>query len=114
MTNNEALDPEIPGSDIVAKGLEDIRNQRITAYALLLQVAAPRLKRLGIDIPILQGIKNPEDVPYEHQLYELLESTGGHGLYNALSRRIASFASTIEARKPRTETSLNRSESRHR
>jgi hypothetical protein len=103
MTNNDALDPKIPGSDIVAKGLEDIRNQRITAYALLLLVAAPRLKRLGIDIPVLPGIKNPEDVPYEHQLYELLESAGGHGLYNALRSRIASFASTLEAAKPRKE-----------
>jgi hypothetical protein len=101
MTSNEVLDPKIPGSDIVSKGLEDIRNQRITAYSLLLQVAAPRLKRLGIDIPILPGIKNPEEVPYEHQLYELIKGAGGHGLYNALVSRVASFASALEVRKPR-------------
>jgi hypothetical protein len=105
MTSKEVLDPKIPGSDIVAKGLEDIRSQRITAYSLLLQVAAPRLKRLDIEIPRLPGIKNPEDVPYEHQLYELIKGAGGHGLYNALCNRIASFASSLEARKSRTEKS---------
>jgi len=103
MTSNEVLDPKIPGSDIVAKGLEDIRSQRITAYSLLLQVAAPRLRRLDIEIPILPGIKNPEDVPYEHQLYELIKGAGGHGLYNSLCSRIASFASSLEARQSRNE-----------
>jgi hypothetical protein len=109
MTSNGVLDLKIPGSDIVAKGLEDIRSQRITAYSLLLQVAAPRLRRLDIEIPNLPGIKNPEDVPYEHQLYDLIKNDGGHGLYNALCSRIASFASSLETRKPRTDRSPHQS-----
>ena len=103
MSSSEVLDPAIPGSDLVARGLEDIKNQRITAYALLLQVAAPRLKRLAIDVPRLASITSPEEVPYEHQLYELIKCAGGHGLYNALCSRITSFASTLEARRPRRD-----------
>jgi len=103
MNSSDILDPKIPGSDIVAKGLDDIRNGRISAYALLLHVAAPRLKRLAIDIPTLPGVKNPEDVPYEHQLYELIKGAGGHGFYNALCNRISSFASALEARKSHKE-----------
>jgi hypothetical protein len=97
MSNSEPLDPNIPGSDLVAQGLEDIKNGRITPHALLLQVAAPRLRRLNIVIPTLGGIKSPEEEPYEHQLYDLIKQNGGHGLYNSLCARIVSFAATLEA-----------------
>lgn len=99
MKSNELPDPLIPGSDLVAQGLEDIKDGKITAHSLLLQVAAPRLKRLNIDVPPLIGIKSPEEESYEHQLYELIKDAGGYSLYNALCGRIASFASALEARR---------------
>lgn len=40
------------------------------------QVAAPRLKRLNIDVPVLAGITSPEDEPYEPQLYEFIKEAG--------------------------------------
>jgi len=97
--NSNLFDPSIPGSDLVSQGLEDIKNNKITAYSLLLQVAAPRLKRLDIDVPTLADIRNPEEQPYEHQLYDLLKDEGGYGLYNALCSRIASFAHALEANR---------------
>jgi hypothetical protein len=97
--SNELLDPLIPGSDLVVQGLEDIKDGRITAYSLLLQVAAPRLKNLNIDVPVLAGIKSPEQEPYEHQLYEFIKEAGGYSWYNSLCGRIASFASALEARR---------------
>jgi hypothetical protein len=94
---SDVFNSSIPGSDLVSQGLEDIRNNKITAYSLLLQVAAPRLKRLDIDVPTLAGIKDPEEQAFEHQLYDLIKDVGGHGLYNALCSRIASFAHALEA-----------------
>lgn len=104
MSSSDWLDPTIPGSELVSQGLEDIRNCRITPYALLLQVAAPRLRRVAIAVPTLVGIKSPDEEPYEHQLYELIKEDGGHGLYNALCSRISSFASVLEARKQNEST----------
>ena len=99
MITRQHLEPRIPGSELVMQGLEDIKEGKISAHSLLLQVAAPRLKRLNIDVPILAGIKSPQEEPYEHQLYDFIKDAGGYSLYNALCGRIASFASALEARR---------------
>jgi hypothetical protein len=59
---------------------------------MLVAMAAPRLRRLGFDIP-----------PYEserpsHRLYELLSerTRNPHSRYNALVRRMVSFARAAE------------------
>jgi len=87
------------GGDLVAHGLADIKSGKITAHSLLPQVAAPRLKRLNIEVPVLAGIKSPEQELYEYQLYEFIKETGGYSWYNSLCRRITSFASALEARR---------------
>jgi hypothetical protein len=79
-------EPYFPGSSLV------IRTRS-------LQFAAPRLKRLNIDVPVLAGTKSPQEEPYQHQLYEFIKDAGGYSFYNALCRRIASFASALEARR---------------
>jgi hypothetical protein len=80
-------DPSLPGSDLIAQGLEDLRAGRESVGALLVSIGAPRLRSLGIDVPMT--FENPE-----HRLYELLGTSNAltaHSRYNALVRRLVSF-----------------------
>ena len=88
---------DLPGADLVEQGLADLAQNRLTELSLLLLVAAPRLKSLGVDVP-----DRPTSRP-EHQLYELLEARFGseaHSQYNSLIRRIVSYARALERRTP--------------
>jgi hypothetical protein len=84
----------IPGADLVAAGLLDLELGKLTQPALLVLIAAPRLRRLGFKI----AEKNlPE--PCEHLLFGLLNKElgpGAHSYYNSLIRRIVSFARALE------------------
>lgn len=77
----------LPGEDIVVEGLADLRRGIESVPALLVSIGAPRLRRLGLDVPA--GIDEPE-----RRLYALLAEEHGdaaHGRYNALVRRLVSF-----------------------
>jgi hypothetical protein len=98
----------LPGEELVAKGLADLAAGRETDCSLLLQVAAPRLARLGIRIDVPAS-----KISREHMLYERLEQRLGsaaHSYYNSLIRRIVSFARALEHQetlannKPRSPT----------
>ncbi len=81
-----------PGGDLVAKGLEDLAASRETVEALLVSIAAPRLRGLGL--PVASPIPDPE-----HRLYDRLaseDSDSAHSRYNALLRRLTSFESAME------------------
>jgi hypothetical protein len=80
--------PEVPGADLVVVGLRDLAAGAHSAEALLVSIAAPRLRLLGIRVstPLLE----PED-----RLFALLTEVhgdGAHSRYNALVRRMVSFA----------------------
>lgn len=82
----------LPGGDLVAKGLQDIACSSETIEALLVSIAAPRLRDLGIPVatPIFDA---------EHRLYERLareDPDSAHSRYNALLRRLTSFESALE------------------
>ena len=82
---------QLPGSDIVQIGLDDIRRGTISEESLLVAIASPRLRSLGIHV----GEHPSVDVPYEHALYSALEArlgNGAHAAYNALIQRVVSFA----------------------
>lgn len=84
----------LPGEELVQQGLTDLAANQTTECALLVMVASPRLRRLGVEIP-----ERPFPKPYEHQLYALLEErlgTGAHSYYNSLIRRIVSYARALE------------------
>ncbi len=88
MTNFAGL----PGADLVAQGLDDLRAGRVTLASLLVSVGSPRLASLGIDVP------DPLPGP-EHALYALLAEQHGddaHSQYNALIRRLVSFERALE------------------
>src|SRR5258708_36974609 len=88
------LEPELPGEELLLQGLADLSQDRITDCSLLVLIAAPRLRRLGVQIPT-----KPFPRPYEHHLYARLDErlgTAAHSYYNSLIRRIVSYARALE------------------
>ena len=84
---------ELPGADLIRRGLEDLGNGIESIPSLLVRVGGPRLRDLGLEVPWLEG-RLPE-----HSLYSLLEREDedtAHGRYNALIRRLVSFERAAE------------------
>ena len=82
----------LPGHELVSTGLSDLDAGRESESSLVGAMAAPRLRRLGFEVPA-GGPERPS-----HRLYELLTETnlGAHSRYNALIGRIVSFARAAE------------------
>jgi hypothetical protein len=83
---------DLPGYEFVSVGLDDLAAGRETESALVVAMAAPRLRAIGIDVPPGGG-EQPS-----HRLYELLTESdeGAHTRYNALVARVVSFARAAE------------------
>ncbi len=80
----------LPGHELVSAGLRDLSVGRESEASLLVTMAAPRLRALGLDVPA--GPSDPS-----HRLYGLLaEHEGAHSRYNALVGRVVSFARAAE------------------
>src|SRR6266508_1729890 len=82
----------LPGGDLVGSGLADLSRGVASIEALLVSIGAPRLRRIGIEVP--PEIPDPED-----RLYERLaesDSDSAHSRYNALIRRLVSFERAAE------------------
>jgi hypothetical protein len=87
----------LPGEALVQQGLADLGQHRTTDASLLLLIAAPRLRALGLQIP-----PAPVAQSFEHALYERLEErlgTAAHSYYNSLIRLIVSYARALEREK---------------
>ena len=83
----------LAGNELIRLGLVDLQHQRETIPALLVAVGAPKLRRLGVNLPRSLP-PNPE-----HRLYDLLCVSGSdsaHSRYNALIRRLVSFQRALE------------------
>ena len=79
---------DLPGGDLIRRGLEDLARGHESVEALLVAIGAPRLRRSGIEVPP-HSLGNPE-----HRLYLRLaqeDSDSAHSRYNALIRRLVSF-----------------------
>jgi hypothetical protein len=90
----------LPGADLVAQGLTDLRNGRLSIEALLAAIGSPRLRRLGFELP------EPDRLPPrpEHALYGLLaeeDERTAHSRYGALIRRLVSFERAAEFERAR-------------
>ena len=86
------IDDALPGADLIREGLRDLERGVESVPALLVLVGAPRLRRLGLDVPDTDYF--PED-----RLYAQLAATHGdaaHSQYNALIRRLVSFERAAE------------------
>jgi hypothetical protein len=86
----DAIDDRWPGADLVRAGLDDLRGGRESIEGLLVLVGAPRLRRVGIDVPA-RVVTYPE-----HELLADSDSNTAHGRYNALIRRLVSFERAAE------------------
>lgn len=89
------IDADLPGSDLIEQGVADLRAGQITTSALLVAIGAPRLRALGIDLPV----DLPEDP--EHRLFLTLvaQRPDAHAAFNALRRRLVSFQHGLERRR---------------
>ncbi len=91
----------LPGAARLERGIRDLKAGRLSTNALLVAVAASRLRGLGL--PVRDDIA----VPNEPDL-ALYESLRGHPTgdpyfrYNALRRELDSFISCLETRRLRT------------
>jgi hypothetical protein len=87
------MQASLPGEELITQGLEDLSADRETEAALLLEIAAPRLRPLGIKIETREG----DGESPEHRLYALLSiRPDAHSRYIALLARIASYARAAE------------------
>ncbi len=90
----------LPGSDRIERGLRDLRHGRRSTDALLVAVAAQRLRELGLRVPESAVLLGEPDLA-------LYESLRGHASgdpyfrYNALRQELDSFISCLEARRAR-------------
>jgi hypothetical protein len=90
----------LPGEDLVTQGLADLARGILSESALLVLVASPRLRGLGVQVPEWKLSE-----PYEHVLYSLIEERlgrGAHSYYNSLIRRIVSYAQALEREQSRS------------
>lgn len=82
-----------PGEDLIEQGIADLQAGIETIPSLLVSIGAPRLRRIGIDVP-------PRTFPTpEHRLYRLLsqdDPDGAHSKYNSLIRRLVSYERAAE------------------
>jgi hypothetical protein len=86
----------LPGSELVKTGIVDLQGSRETVPALLVAIGAPKLRKLGLNLPVTLP-SNPE-----HRLYDLLSadnSDSAHSRYNALIRKLVSFQRAMECVK---------------
>jgi hypothetical protein len=89
----------LPGAALIDEGVRDIERGEVTIAALLVRIAEPRLRRLGIDIPHRVPEHDPTDEADEIVLYRMLGAETperAHARYNALLREITSFARAAE------------------
>jgi hypothetical protein len=86
-------DDDLPGADIIAQGMADLRDGRETVQALLVAIGAPRLRGL---------MSIPDVLPPDPnlRLYRLLGTLRDdpYSAYNAWIRRLVSFERALEMR----------------
>ena len=85
----------LPGGDRIELGLRDLEAGRLSTNALLVAVAAGRLRALGLSVP--ERIEIPGEV--DLALYESLRdhpSGDPYYRYNALRRELDSFISCLD------------------
>ena len=87
------LDDDLPGADLFDAAVADLRAGVESPAALLVSLTRSRLVDAGLAVPPV-AIERPA-----HRLYDLLaaeDPESAHSRYNALLRRIVSFARAAE------------------
>jgi len=87
------VDDALPGSDLIKQGLRDLAAGTESIESLV-QIGAPRLRRIGFDVPDDDNPEFPEDRLYAKLAEE--DSDTAHERYNAWIRKLVSFESAAE------------------
>lgn len=89
---------QLPGGELIQRGLSDYSGGRVTPESCLLAIAWSRLQQGGLQMPIKTSQHFPEP---EMQLYGLLREEAGdaYSRYNSLLRRLISFEQSLEHQK---------------
>jgi hypothetical protein len=88
---------ELPGSELILPGLEDLRQGRNnTVGSLLIAIASVRLTAAGLDIPQAPLISEPELALYAHLRNE--RGSDAYSYYNALLNSLNSFCNALEVK----------------
>ena len=82
----------LPGGELVAKGLDDLARGSESDEALLVSIAAERLRSSGLAVP--RALPDAEHRLFLRLLAE--DEDSAHSRYNALLRRLTSFESALE------------------
>lgn len=83
---------DLPGADLVERGVNDLAAGRGSVEALLVSRASVRLRACGVAI----GEPLPDADRELHRLLGEREGDGAHSAYNALTRRLVSFMHAAE------------------
>ncbi|OIP43201.1 MAG: hypothetical protein AUK47_03055 [Deltaproteobacteria bacterium CG2_30_63_29] len=86
----------LPGWELVEKGICDLRDGRLTEHSWLVTCAVTRLRALGLEIPNAEAGSTEAEL----QLYRLLvssEVSDPYYRYNSMLRRLVSFEQALEA-----------------
>ena len=86
---------QLPGAELIEQGLADLTAGSVTIESLLVSIAAPGLRDVGV--VICHSIPDAE-----LQLYALLSARDGaaaHSQFNALVRRVVSFRHAAQCAK---------------
>jgi hypothetical protein len=85
---------ELPGSELILPGLEDLYHGRNnTIGSLLISIASIRLTAAGLDIPQVSLASEPELALYNHLQIDLDDA---YPYYNALLNSLNSFCAALE------------------
>jgi hypothetical protein len=93
---------ELPGSELILPGLEDLYHGRNnTIGALLISIASIRLTAAGLDIPQVSLVSEPELALYNYLQIDSLPETlrerdDAYSYYNALLNSLNSFCTALE------------------
>jgi hypothetical protein len=85
---------ELPGSDLILSGLEDLyHGKNNTIGSLLISIASIRLTQAGLDIPQESLVLEPELALYTHLQ---IDRDDAYSYYNALLNSLNSFCAALE------------------
>ena len=88
---------DLPGAELVKKGMEDLDHGCTTAESLLLMIVAPALERLGIRLPPMPVLTGDAETILYRQLQD--EGRGeAYSAYSSLLRTIVNFTRSFGSR----------------
>ena len=89
------VDPGLPGAEIVAQAFADWERHEVTSAVLGVTIIAPRLRLFGFEVFDLELEETPELLLYSRLSEE--QTLDPYSAYNAMLRRLFSFAAAVEA-----------------